>query len=105
MINVSESAYEQISSYFKDKPVSPIRIFLNSGGCGGPSLAMALDEPKETDEKNMVNGFCFLVDKALLNQIQPIHIDFKQYGFKIDCSVEFGSGCGSSCSSKGCCGS
>ncbi|HBZ54897.1 MAG TPA: hypothetical protein DEO88_05790 [Syntrophobacteraceae bacterium] len=105
MLTVSESALEQIAAYFKGKDVSPIRIFLNHGGCSGPSLGLALDDPKETDETIKVNDFTFTVDKALLQQVQPVNIDFRQYGFKIDCSVDFGGGCGSSCPSKGCCGS
>lgn len=105
MLELSPSAHEQIANYFKGKEISPIRIFLNQGGCCGPSLAMALDNPLATDESITVNGFTFVVDKALLKQIQPIRIDFMQYGFKIDCSAEFGGGCGSSCASSGRCGS
>lgn len=32
MVEVTESATQQIAEYFKDKEVSPIRIFLNAGG-------------------------------------------------------------------------
>jgi Fe-S cluster assembly iron-binding protein IscA len=32
MVEVTESATQQIAEYFKDKEVSPIRIFLNTGG-------------------------------------------------------------------------
>ena len=32
MIEVTEEATKQIAEYFKGKEVSPIRIFLNSGG-------------------------------------------------------------------------
>ena len=32
MVEVTESATTQIAEYFKDKDVSPIRIFLNAGG-------------------------------------------------------------------------
>ncbi len=32
MLNVTEKAQEQIAEYFKDKEITPIRIFLNSGG-------------------------------------------------------------------------
>jgi Fe-S cluster assembly iron-binding protein IscA len=32
MIEVTQSASEQVAEYFKGKKVSPIRIFLNSGG-------------------------------------------------------------------------
>ena len=47
MLEVTKSATEKIAEYFKDKEVSPIRIFLLAGGCGLSSLAMDLDEPKE----------------------------------------------------------
>jgi hypothetical protein len=32
MVEVTTSASEQIAEYFKDKDVTPIRIFLNEGG-------------------------------------------------------------------------
>ncbi len=32
MVEVTESASKQIAEYFKDKEVTPIRIFLNAGG-------------------------------------------------------------------------
>jgi Fe-S cluster assembly iron-binding protein IscA len=32
MVEVTEEAAEQIAEYFKDKEVTPIRIFLNAGG-------------------------------------------------------------------------
>lgn len=32
MIEVTPSATQQVAEYFKGKEVSPIRVFLNSGG-------------------------------------------------------------------------
>jgi len=32
MVEVTQAATEQVAAYFKDKEVSPIRIFLNEGG-------------------------------------------------------------------------
>jgi Fe-S cluster assembly iron-binding protein IscA len=32
MVEVTEAASQQISEYFKDRDVVPIRIFLNEGG-------------------------------------------------------------------------
>ncbi len=32
MFNVTEKAQQEIAGYFKDKEITPIRIFLNSGG-------------------------------------------------------------------------
>ncbi len=102
MVEVTESATKQIAEYFKDKEVSPIRIFLNAGGWGGPAPAMALDEPKETDNVYEIDGFKYIVDKEFLEKVKPIKIDFSVMGFKIDCGADFGSEC-SSCGTKSSC--
>jgi iron-sulfur cluster assembly protein len=64
---------------------------------------MALDEPKENDNVFDVNGFQFIIEIEFCEKAQPVKIDFKGYGFKIDSSIEFGAGnsaCGS-CSTSG----
>jgi len=104
MVEVTEAASQQISEYFKDRDATPIRIFLNDGGWGGPSLAMALDEPKETDNVYDVNGFQFIMDKDFDEKAKPVSVDFLGYGFKISSSIDFGqaAGCSSCGSSSGC---
>ena len=99
MVEISEAASQQIAEYFKDRDIVPIRIFLNEGGWGGPSLAMALDEPKDTDNSYDVNGFKFILDKKFDEKAKPVSIDFMGYGFKINSSIEFNQE--SSCSSCG----
>ena len=102
MVEISEAASQQIADYFKDRDVVPIRIFLNEGGWGGPSLAMALDEPKDTDNSYDVNGFKFIMDKEFDEKAKPVSIDFMGYGFKINSSINFDSNC-SSCGTTGSC--
>ena len=89
MVEVTEEATKQIQEYFEGKEVSPIRIFLNAGGWGGPSLAMALDEPKENDKVFDVNGFQFIMENEFYEKAQPVKVDFLGYGFKIDSNIEF----------------
>ncbi len=103
MLEVTQSATDQIAEYFKGKQVSPIRIFLNDGGCCGPSLAMALDQARTDDKVFDIGGFKYLVDNDFLEHAKPIKVDFTQFGFKISSSLELGGGCSSSgCGSKGC---
>jgi len=47
----------------------------------GPSLGMALDEPKDDDEIVKSNGITYLVNKELLDQAKPITIDFVESGW------------------------
>ena len=103
MVEVTESASQQIAEYFKDKKVSPIRIFLNAVGWGGPSLAMALDEPRDTDHVYDIDGFTYIIDKAFAEKAQPIRVDFNEMGFKLDCAINFASECSGCGSSSSCC--
>jgi iron-sulfur cluster assembly protein len=102
MVEVTASATSQINEYFKGKDILPIRIFINEGGCGGPSLAMALDEQKTTDDVFEIDGFTYIVDKQFMEKAKPIKVDFLVNGFKLDCAIKFSSGC-SSCGTTGSC--
>ena len=103
MFEVTEKAHEMIQKFFEGKDeINPIRIFLSQGGWSGPSLGMALDEPKDDDEVVKDNGFTFLINKELYDQAKPINVDFIDsgmgQGFSISSNLQLGGGgCGSSC--------
>lgn len=104
MLEVTESATAQFREFFNGKTPTPIRIFVNSCGCSGPGLAMALDEPTAQDETFTIEEFTFLVEKGLMAQAKPIKVDFLINGFKLDSSMDFGPAMGcSSCGSGGSC--
>jgi hypothetical protein len=48
---------------------------------------LALDEPKDTDERLTIDGFAYIVDKDLFAMVQPITIDFTPMGFQVTGSV------------------
>ena len=104
MIQVSESAIEAVTEYFTTMDIKPIRIFLTQG-CGGQQLAMALDEIKDTDAVHSAGNFQFIMDRSLLDQAQPVQIDYASMGFKISSNLELGGGCQSCGSAGSCCGS
>ena len=78
MFEITKAATDKLSEYLKDMEYTAIRIFLHAGGCGGPSLVMGLDEPKDTDHVFEVNGYKFLIDKDFMNDAQPIKVDFSE---------------------------
>lgn len=63
---------------------------------------MVLDEPRDNDEVFDDRGLTYLVDKDLLEKIQPIKLDYVNSpmgsGFSISSSMQAGGGCGSGCS-------
>ena len=102
MFNVTDKAQEQIKVYFEGKNVMPVRVFLHEGGCGGPQLAMALDDKKATDTLFTFGGFDYLVDSEFLEHAKPISVDYLETGFKVTSGLDLGGGC-SSCGTHGSC--
>jgi len=103
MLEITKSATEKIAEYLKGRKATPIRIFLNAGGWGGPSLAMALDEPKDTDKVFEIDGFKYIVDKKFMKEAEPIKVDFSGFGFQFECGIDFEEGC-SACPTSSACG-
>jgi len=100
MFELSDAAKKQLDMYFANHEVSPIRVYM-ANGCGGPRLALGLDEENENDEVYEVEGFKFLVDKSLMKIAAPIKVDFNEMGFFITSSMKLSPGGCSSCSSCG----
>lgn len=103
MVELSDTAKQQLEDYFKDKEASAIRVYAAGGCCSGPRLALALDEPREGDQSFASGGFTFLVDQALFSQTGNIRVDMTPYGFSVDSDnpLEGGGSCGSGCGTGG----
>ena len=103
MLEVTDAATIKIADYFKGREVSPIRIFLNEGGWGGPSLAMTLDEPKDTDDIYTLDNFQYVVNKDFMEKVKPIKVDFTPFGFKVTSGVKLSTGRSSCSTTRSCC--
>ncbi len=66
-------------------------------------MALALDEPKDTDENLDAAGFNFVIDKELNGKGSPFKVDLSYSGFVITSAMEMGGGseCGSCSGSCG----
>ncbi len=103
MLTATPSAIKQIKVFSEGKAPAPVRIFLHSGGCGGPQLAMAFDEVKTSDEVVQIDGIKFVVEKELIEAAKPISINYmEEAGFAVESSLKLGGGC-SSCGTTGSC--
>lgn len=107
MLELSESAREELNAYFEGKEKEDIRVFLASGGCCGVRLSMAVDEAGDNDQIFETGGFTFIVSKDLLEVTGAIDIDMGPMGFSITSenpiSTGEGGGCGG-CPAAGSCG-
>jgi len=94
MLEITKSATDKIAEYFTDKELRPIRIFLQDGECAPSSLALDVDEIKDTDAVFNIDGFQFTIDKDFLREAEPIMIDYNtRSGFQFASSLEFEDGC------------
>lgn len=101
MFTITEEAQAQVAEYFKGKEIQPVRLFLNQG-CGGASIAMALDSKKEGDEIFTVSGIDYVMQADFLKEAEPLIVDFSESGFVISSSLKLGGGGCSSCGSGSC---
>ena len=94
MLEVTKSARDKIAEYFIDKEVKPIRVFLHGGGCAPSSLALDVDEIKDTDTVFEIDDLQFIIDEDFFIKAQPISIDYNERsGFQFDSSLEFEDVC------------
>ena len=104
MINVTESATQELTNYFKESEKSPIRVHLVDGGCSGPQLSLALDQPGSGDKTVTQGDLTFIISEELAEATGEVTIDKTPYGFTVASENPLGGGgCGcSSCGTGGC---
>jgi len=105
MFNVTEAAQSEVAEYFKENELKPIRVFLHQG-CGGPQIALAVDEKRDDDSIYEFAGVEYVIEKDFLNHAQPIEVDFQAMaGFTVTSNLQLspGGGCGGCGSSDSCC--
>ncbi len=66
-------------------------------------MALALDEPNESDKIYEVEGFKYIINQEFLEKAKPVKVDYGQIGFKITSGLEFGPPACSSCGTGGSC--
>ena len=105
MITVADAAKKELDAHFADNAPSSIRVFLAPGGCSGPRLALALDEPKDTDTVAEEKGYTFCMNNELLAQVSHVTVNFSHRGFSVepDTPLSVGGGSCGGCSPGGGC--
>ncbi|NDV20406.1 heme biosynthesis protein HemY [Pseudodesulfovibrio sp. JC047] len=102
MITVTESAQQELTTYFADRDVQPIRVHLSDGGCSGMKLSLALDEVRDGDASVEHGGFTFLINEELAEASGKVSIDMTDYGFTIESEKQVGTSGGGGCSGCSC---
>ena len=76
-----------------------VRVYFGGFGWGGPNLGLALEEPKEGDEKYEVNGLTFILDPFALKLVKDaggVTITNSYFGPVAELQAAANAGCGCS---------
>lgn len=75
-VNITKRALEELNKIMakKDSIGKAVRLYMAGFGWGGPSIGIALDEQKDSDETVEVDNIKFIVEKDIS----------KSYGNKFD---------------------
>lgn len=105
IVKISENAFKEFKQFLNDNEVTAdvIRIHFAGMGWGGPAFSLVLDEQKESDNTEEMQGLTFLVDKDVTAQFGKLTILSSEEngmgGFSIEPETKSeGGGC-ASCSS------
>ena len=106
MFVLTESARTELDAFFADKKKEAIRMYLAPGGCSGPRIGLALDEPNEQDFVVEQDGFTFCCVKQLWETVGGVTVDAGPMGFVVTPEIPFprSGGCGCSHCGTGTCG-
>jgi Fe-S cluster assembly iron-binding protein IscA len=89
MLQITARAKHEMSAFFgkHDQLGKCVRVYVQEGIWGMPSLELTLDEPRESDVVINEDGITYVVDRELLRHAGDITIDFMgtkwQFGFDV----------------------
>ncbi|MBQ8744050.1 MAG: IscA/HesB family protein [Mailhella sp.] len=107
MFVLTENALAELNAFFADKPKSAIRMYLAPGGCSGPRIGLALDDPNELDFTVEQDGYTFCCVTELWETIgEGATVDASPMGFLVTPAKPLpgAGGCGCSSCGTGTCG-
>lgn len=83
MISMDEAARDILDRYFYDHDLSPVRVYIATGGKSGPKLALKPDIQLDGDVVFDVEDYTFIMSPHLVKQLGNIHIIPYDMGFEV----------------------
>ena len=74
-MNVTDGAKQKLEAIFQEKGVNGIRFYSNGAGCCGPQVGLSLDEPKDTDIIQDINGVRVALDQDVKDFVEELTLD------------------------------
>ena len=79
MLQVTEKAFNQIRQVqIEENETSPLRVFVQGGGCSGFNYGFTFDEQHDDDFVMERDGIKVLVDALSMTYLEGAEIDYKK---------------------------
>lgn len=87
-INVTDKASEKLKELLEEKKTDKsLRIFVAGYGWGGPTIGLALEEPKEDDTQVEIDNLNFTIEDGLSDTFNVLTVDYSNSWMKKGFSV------------------
>lgn len=81
-IRITETAKEAIKEKLDKKGDKyGVRVYISGLGWGGPTFGLALDEPKNNDKVQEVEGIKIILDEEISGYVKGFVIDYRNSFF------------------------
>lgn len=74
-MNITDRAKQKLESVFQEQGAKGIRFYSNGAGCCGPQVGLSLDEPKDTDMIQEINGVRVALDQDIKDSVEELTLD------------------------------
>lgn len=75
---ITDEAKNFLLLMLKENDAKNIKVFSNGGGCCGPSIGLALDQPEEDDIVEEINEINVAFEKAIYKDVEKVTIGYQQ---------------------------
>lgn len=102
-ISTNEATCEEIKKVLDAQGEKPqnIRVAIAGMSCSGPSFGLGLDDVKETDYTEEINGINFVIQKDIFDSMGEILVSYAGSGYVVRPVIQPESACGSCAGSCG----
>lgn len=87
IINLSQSAKEELEKMVSSGGSRKPRIYLAGIGCSSARLGINVDEPRDGDVELESDGIVFLVEGDVSNVIKSVTVNYEAEGLRMGLSV------------------
>jgi len=74
-LNITDGAKQKLEVIFQEQGAKGIRFYSSGAGCCGPQVGLSLEEPKDTDVIQDINGVQVALEQDIKDSVGELTLD------------------------------